>query len=291
MNIQTSEAETVEGKEGFSTKSFVERIVITTFAHPKNDIYEESLRFPVVAGSNRADYKCNGDLNHNKQLDVEDITLLINGYLTGEKVYGNGSNIESGHRFVDLGLSVMWAETNIGADTHDDYGDFFAWGETEPKTQYTWKSYKLCEGNSGTLTKYNNNAHNGTVDNKTVLDPEDDAAHVNWGGSWRMPTSKEVDELIKQCTWLGLSPGGFIVKGPNGCSIFLPATRSYDSETLGRIDSYDGKYWTNSLGGFESSMAWYMTFSYNWRISNWDIYIDYRTGSRCRGRCVRPVCP
>lgn len=143
---------------------------------------------------------------------------------------------------------------------HDDYGDFFAWGETEPKTQYTWKSYKLCEGNSGTLTKYNNNAHNGTVDNKTILDPEDDAAHVNWGGSWRMPTFKEVDELIKQCTWLGLSPGGFIVKGPNGRSIFLPATRFYYSETLDRIGSYDGEYWTNSLGGFESSMAWLHDF-------------------------------
>ena len=130
-----------------------------------------------------------GDLNHNGDLDVEDITLLINGYLTGEKVWINvPKNMDNGHEFVDLGLSVMWATTNIGANAPEEYGDYFAWGEVSPKETYGWKTYKYCEGSYKTLTKYNYDSSKGAVDNKTVLDYSDDAARVNWGGNWRMPT-------------------------------------------------------------------------------------------------------
>ncbi len=229
----------------------------------------------------------NGDLNHNGDLDVDDITLLINDYLTGE-----AERIEPPHEAVDLGLSVKWATMNVGATSPEDYGYYLAWGETQPKDTYDWDTYQW--GTENQLIKYNNDSSTGIVDGKTTLDSEDDAASVHWGDTWRMPTPLEVNELKNKCTWTWTTQngiGGFVVTGPNGRSIFLPATHFYYSETLGLIDSYDGEYWTNSLGGFESSMAWYMTFSYIWRISDWAIYIDYRTGSRCRGRCVRPVCP
>ena len=87
------------------------------------------------------------------------------------------------HEYVDLGLSVMWATCNIGADAPEDYGEYYAWGETETKKTYKWSTYKWCEGNnldsltldnSLALTKYNNISSCGTVDNKTILRPEDD---------------------------------------------------------------------------------------------------------------------
>ena len=107
----------------------------------------------------------------------------------------------NGHEYVDLGLSVKWATCNVGAVSPEDYGDYFAWGETEPKDFYAWSTYKWCNGSYDTLTKYCTDSKYGTVDNKTVLDLEDDAAHVNWGGDWRMPTKAEQDELYNNCTW------------------------------------------------------------------------------------------
>lgn len=106
--------------------------------------------------------------------------------------------------YVDLGLTsgTKWATCNVGALTPEDYGDYFAWGETEPKTDYSWTSYKWCEGSENTLTKYNTISNNGTVvDNNTVLDASDDAAHVNWGATWRMPAEEDQQELRNNCYW------------------------------------------------------------------------------------------
>ena len=133
---------------------------------------------------------------------------------------------------VDLGLSVKWANVNVGAISPEDYGDYFAWGETELKTDYSWSTYKFELGTdeNGPFSKYVTNSSYGTVDNKTVLDPEDDAAHVNWGGSWRMPTDAEWTELRTKCTWTWTSEvNGMLVTGPNGKSIFLPAAGDYGS--------------------------------------------------------------
>lgn len=99
------------------------------------------------------------------------------------------------HEYVDLGLSVKWATCNIGADKPEEYGDYYAWGELESKEVYDWFSYKWCNGSSDTLTKYNPFKGEGIVDSITTLDPEDDVAHVLWGGSWRMPTASEYREL------------------------------------------------------------------------------------------------
>ena len=95
---------------------------------------------------------------------------------------------------VDLGLSVKWSSLNLGAVSPEDYGAYFAWGETETKSDYSWLTYKWGTSPT-TLKKYNTKRSKGTVDNKTVLDPEDDVVHVKLGGKWRMPTDAEWKEL------------------------------------------------------------------------------------------------
>ena len=134
---------------------------------------------------------------------------------------------------VDLGLSVKWAACNVGAGKPEEAGDYFAWGETEPKASYTKDNYKWYDSN-GKLTKYCPNPEYGTVDNKTILDPEDDAATVNLGSTWRTPTRAEWQELIDNCEWTWTTYNGMNgynvasrKKGYEGVSIFLPAAGSY----------------------------------------------------------------
>jgi hypothetical protein len=137
----------------------------------------------------------------------------------------------------------------VGADSPEDYGDYFAWGETSPKEDYSWSTYKWCNGSENSLTKYNNDSVYGTVDNKTVLDLSDDAARANWGGNWRMSTDADWTELRTECTWTWTSQNGkygSLVTGPNGKSIFLPATGyRYDIYLLTTGDY--GNYWSSSL--------------------------------------------
>ena len=133
-----------------------------------------------------------------------------------------------GHEYVDLGLpsGTLWATCNVGADTPEGYGDYFAWGETAPKESYTWQTYRWCNGYFNTMTKYCTSSDYGSIDDKTELDPEDDAAYVNWGSSWRIPTTEQQQELRNECTWTWTERNGVsgkLVTGPNGNTIFLPA--------------------------------------------------------------------
>ena len=109
-------------------------------------------------------------------------------------VKGEGTGVVDGHAYVDLGLpsGLKWATCNVGATVSTDFGDYFAWGEVESKKNYSWDTYKYGNGRGGKFTKYN-----GIID-KTTLYLEDDAAHVNWGGAWRMPTEEDVKELIEK---------------------------------------------------------------------------------------------
>ena len=186
---------------------------------------------------------------------------------------------------VDLGLpsGTLWADRNVGADSPEAYGDYFAWGETEPKSTYNWSTYKWCQGSNNTMTKYCTDSFYGTVDNKTVLDLEDDAAYVNMGADWRMPTYDELNELRNNCTWTWTSKKGtkgYKVTGPNGKSIFLPAAGYRNDSSLYDAGSY-GDYWSASLNESYPYYAWYLYFySSNYRVSN---------GDRCCGHIVRAV--
>ena len=145
--------------------------------------------------------------------------------------------------YVDLGLSVKWATFNVGATSPEDYGDYFAWGETEPKEEYTWENYKWCDGTDANMTKYN------ATDGKTILELDDDAAYVNWGGKWRMPTEEEFTELREHCTWIWVEKNGingYEITGSNGNSIFVPAAGFYYENGFNYGEN--GDYWSAEAG-------------------------------------------
>ena len=194
---------------------------------------------------------------------------------------------ENGHEWVDLGLSVKWATCNVGATKPEEYGDYYAWGETEPKTNYNWSTYKWCSGSAETQTKYCTDSSYGTVDNKTTLELEDDAARANWGGAWRMPTDAEWQELIDNCTWTwveGYNGGvnnGYEVKSKiNGNSIFLPAAGYRSNDDLYLAGDY-GYYWSSSLFTDYPYFAWNVVFNSD------GVYGSFY--DRYYGLSVRPV--
>lgn len=209
--------------------------------------------------------------------------------------------------YVDLGLSVKWATFNLGATTPDDYGDYFAWGETETKEYYSVTNYKWGTGKEGGIRltqifKYNTRSSFGDVDNITVLFPEDDVAHVKWGGIWRMPTNDEWKELLDKCSWIKTEQNGIkgiLFTGSNGNSIFLPAAgvrvdKSFDGFNVKTKVFNKWGYWSSSLysnifqnevsvdaaWGFHSVYSEYSKAIIEFRIFNW-----YR---KC-GVPVRPV--
>ncbi len=189
---------------------------------------------------------------------------------------------------VDLGLPSgrLWANMNVGASKPEDYGDYFAWGETEPQSSnsYSWSSYKLCNGTYNTLKKYCNNSnigYNGFTDGKTVLDLEDDAAHINWGGDWRMPTLAEFEELIDHTTKEWTSQNGvygYKFKG-NDNSIFLPAGGFRFKDELYSFGSF-GRYWSSTLYSNCNYAFWLSFGNGNASTNNYD---------RSDGHTVRPV--
>ena len=206
-------------------------------------------------------------------------------FATKEESNTPSNGTENGYAYVDLGLSVKWATCNVGASQPEEYGDYFAWGETQPTDYYDWSTYKY--GSYDSLTKYNTDSSFGTVDNKTTLEMSDDAAHANWGGSWRMPTEAERDELLEQCTWTWTTQNGVngykVTSKKNGNSIFLPAAgyRYYSS-----LDSAGSKgyYWSSSLGSLFPSLAYVLSF-------NSDSVSSGGESGRWYGHPVRPVCP
>lgn len=164
--------------------------------------------------------------------------------------------IPKGVKAVDLGLpsGTLWANMNVGAIKEEGFGYYFAWGETEskPRSDYDWGTYKWCNGSNTTMTKYctrSDYGYNGFIDNKMELDPEDDAAFVNWGKEWRMPTYEQLKELRDQCSWTWKTINnvkGYLVEGKNGNAIFLPAAgqRSKNgSDNAGLL----GCYWLRTL--------------------------------------------
>lgn len=195
---------------------------------------------------------------------------------------------------VDLGLSVKWASCNIGAGAPEEYGDHYAWGETASKSGYNERLYKWFDGSYlHYITKYCSFdpqwGGTGSPDGKTVLDPEDDVAHVKLGGKWRMPTHAEWTELRTECTWTWTSINGIngrLVTGPNGNSIFLPAAGIRVENRHEGAGSY-GDYWSSSIyvgagyDVFPSEFAWEVHFN-SGKVDHHDAYRYY-------GLSVRPV--
>ena len=187
-------------------------------------------------------------------------------------------------KYVDLGLSVKWATCNIGANSPEEYGDYFAWGEVEPKEYYDWSTYKHGS-RYDLLKKYCNNSnygYNGFTDEKIVLDPEDDAAYINWGGVWRMPTKEEQEELVKNCVciWITLNGvNGAKIIGPNGNFIFLPAAGFKYNDDVGSFN----RYWSSSYDGREYSVCMFVPSNSKGQLS---MEHDFRDN----GMVIRPVC-
>ena len=235
--------------------------------------------------------------------------VWYNGFLAREKgqsvraVYDPSCVSVAIPEAVDLGLpsGIKWASFNLGASKPEEYGDYYAWGETDPYYSsldpltwkeeksggYNWSSYKWCMGDNKTMTKYCNIAsygYNGFTDTKTVLDPEDDAARANWGGTWRMPTDAEWTELRENCTWTWTTQNGVngkLVTASNGNSIFLPAAGSRFFADLNYVGS-SGYYWSSSLYTDLPYHAWNVDLG-SGDVNRFHYY-------RCGGFSVRPVC-
>ena len=160
----------------------------------------------------------------------------------------NATGIERDHVWVNLGLSVCWATCNVGADYAKEYGNLYAWGETEVKRFYNWDTYKLK--NEKGFTKYCTKPDCGVADDKTVLDNSDDVAHNSWGGRWRLPTKNEWVELIDNCSFTWTTEQGVggcrLCSRINGNSIFLPAAGGMDEDGRKELNTV-GIYWSSSL--------------------------------------------
>ncbi len=197
------------------------------------------------------------------------------------------SGITDGHKWIDLGLSVKWATCNVGANAPWEYGGYYTWGEIKEKDNYYWNSHKWGHRgyqHSTAIFKYCTNDYYGIVDNKTVLESEDDVASMNWGSNWRMPSQKEFDELLSKCKWKWINQNGVnghLVIGPNGNHIFLPASgHRINTDILGR-DSC-GYYWSATLDEYEVYYALGISFNKN------EIY-GFKHWFRYFGHTVRPV--
>ena len=196
-------------------------------------------------------------------------------------------DLYNGHEYIDLGLpsGIKWATCNVGASTPEEYGGYYAWGETEEKEDYSLETYKWCNGSYDSLTKYCTNSYRGTVDNKAVLEPEDDVAHVKWGGSWRIPTKTEFEELLNKCLWTWTTQNGVngyrITSATNGNSIFLPAAGIRSGVTGGDWGE-GGLYWSSWLNSSESMGSHDLHFYKNKQ--------EFASHYRHVGLPVRPVC-
>ena len=241
-----------------------------------------------LSGSASSKNNSTADVDGDGTVDVADVTSLVNIIL-----FGNNESDDTAGETIgipqDLGLSVKWASYNVGAIAAWESGDYYAWGETEEKEEYSQSTYKFSGSSGfGQFTKYYYDNMLGLGgDGKTKLDYEDDVARVKWGGSWRMPTKRELDELRDNCTWewetlYGVK--GYRVTGPNGNSIFLPAV---GFRTGTEINSQQKIYYWSStvyvIGGYTDAYIIDETYAGD------DYFFDAVCGRHC-GLPVRPVC-
>ena len=230
------------------------------------------------------------EVNQNGRIiaNAEGICTITCRATDGSGVYAE-CRVIVGRPYVDLGLpsGTLWAACNVGASIPEEYGDHFAWGEINPKSEYSWKTYQWSKDYYNTMTKYcKNYGYNGFTDDLTELLPEDDAATANWGSDWQMPSTEQIDELINSdytttewTTQNGVN-GRLITSVSNGKSIFLPAT-GYRYEEKIDLSNDIGYYWTRSLNTTYSNAAYCLT------LQSESIKREYKF--RLHGFSVRPV--
>lgn len=235
-----------------------------------------------------------GDVDQNGEVNIADVTCLIDYIMTG--TWDNEPvtpPVDDGHEYVDLGLpsGTLWATMNIGANAPEEYGDYFAWGETTPKDVYKWDNYQWSNGTRfNKLIKYCNNSnygYNGFVDDLTELETEDDAATANWGSQWCMPSDEQLSELIAHCNWQWTAINGVngykATSKHNGATLFLPAAGYYFGVSdvpysVGTI----AYYWSRMVNTSKCYQAHYLWFN---NVGNLEMYY----GDRDTGYTVRPV--
>ena len=215
----------------------------------------------------------------------------INNWDKGEEIIGDGQLPVP--TAVDLGLSVKWASFNLGASAPEDYGNYYAWAETEPKSDYDWSTYKWFDNSSSSLTKYNNNSSYGVVDNMTELKDYnyvDDAARVNLGGKWRIPSDEEFGELINNCSWewttINNVSGYKVTSNLSGHTdkwIFLPAGATRYQTGGGTVGSY-GCFWATSIRTNNPQVAYHLYITPSQHQNGDD-------DNRFNGLSIRPVLP
>ena len=224
----------------------------------------------------------------------------LKGSIGGGGTTPGGGETPSTMEYVDLGLpsGLKWAKCNLGASKPSDYGDYYAWGETAPKADYDWATYKWMQAGqseSKYITKYTiadgvtdaiwyDSSGNFIGDNKTVLDAADDAAIANLGSPWRMPTVDEIRELRDNCTWTWTTQdgvNGYQVDGPNGNAIFLPAAGCRQNSGLSEAGT-EGYYWSLST---DDSVCAHMVELASSYVAVWNNFY------RFLGFSVRPVRP
>ena len=210
------------------------------------------------------------------------LLIVIGGggyYFINERKYAKTHGTVNGHEYVDLGLpsGLKWATCNVGASKPEDYGNYYAWGETATKSEYT-EDNSLTYGHSISSLQ-----SQGIIDGNSNLMPQHDAARANWGGDWRMPTRTEMQELIDNCEWEWTAQNGvngYKVTGPNGNSIFLPAAGYRFGSSLDYAGEY-GSYWSSTPAYSDS----YHAYDLDFRSSEYSVYC----AKRSLGQTVRPV--
>ena len=225
-----------------------------------------------------SDMTGSADVNGDGVVNISDVNAIISIILDGPPTPPQND-------YIDLGLpsGTLWATRNIGANSPEEYGDYFAWGETAPKEAYTWETYKWCDGSQTSLTKYCTDSLSGTLDDRTELEPQDDAARVNWGSSWRIPTLEQQRELMSDCSWewtTSKGVNGYLVTGSNGNSLFLPAAgyRNDNDSSPILVGTY-GDYWTSTLNASYPAYArdeYFYSSGAHWGITSRNLGLAVR---------------
>lgn len=309
------DSDTIAVTQGVSDKAST-RAVVSCLANVEQQEPFTNIRLGVMYSTNKADLEAlTGHTSYTSEMEGNKYKVTLAPLLPNTEYfyralvgvnqitnYGRIKSFKTEKKktsipeFVDLGLpsGTLWATMNLGAESPEDYGDYFAWGETAGnsggKSAFYWSNYFWCYGTEKTITKYCNNKDYGAlgfVDTLTELELSDDAANAIWGKEWRIPSHKQTEELfnskytVTEWTTMKGVKGLKVMSTSNGKSIFLPAAGIYTEVSLDQTNT-QGYYWSRTLDPNGCIGAWTMTFASSFRGTNGGI-------TRERGLSIRPV--